>query len=232
MCGRITQVLNNEDLKQYFGVVNELQPEDIGLPRYNVAPTTRICIVGEANGERRAKFFRWGLIPNSVRDLSQFNFSTFNARDDRILESKMYAECFRKRRCISIVNGYYEWKKLSPKEKQPYYFKPKDGSPVMGLAALWDRCRLNDGTVIESCSIITTSPNEVTAEYHDRMPVILMPHDYDAWLNPNTPEQELLAMLKPCPVDYLEIYPVDNAVGNTRNDFPGLLNEKEKDTLF
>jgi putative SOS response-associated peptidase YedK len=230
MCGRVTQVLNNEDLKQYFSVTNDLDAE-LSVPRYNVGPTTRVCIVADENGEKRTKIMRWGLIPANVRDLSTFTFSTFNARDDKLLQSPMYGPLFKKRRCISVVNGYYEWKKINPKEKQPYYFKPRN-APVMGLAALWDRTTLNDGTTLESCSIITTEPNDVTAEYHDRMPVILMPNQYDAWLDPKTPEKELLAMLKPCPPDFLEIYMVDKAVGSTRNDFPSLLNQVEPDTLF
>lgn len=231
MCGRFVFEADEKQIAQAFAV--KLFNNVSTKARYNVAPTTPVCIVlNDKDNTREARTMRWGLIPSWVKDLSQFKATTFNARDDRIEESRVFSPAFKKRRCIIPISGYYEWKKISASKKQPYYFKAKNGS-MLALAGVWDKATLSDGTVIESCSIITTYPNEVTEEYHDRMPVILSPSDYDKWLSLDTTAEELKAMLKPCHPDLLEIYAVDKGIGSVKNDFAtNIVPLSKEETLF
>ena len=218
MCGRVVQDTAASDLKEIYNVDVIEQIPDYG--RYNIGPTTRICIVKDENDNRVLKMKRWGLIPDGTKRVEDFKYATFNARAETLLEKKLYAWPFRHgQRCIVTVSGYYEWKKNGKKAKQPYYFKPV-GNKQFGMAGLWDRTVLADGSVLESCTVITCVPNDLAAEVHDRMPVILRPEDYDKWLSVKTSEPELLSLLKACPESMMEKHAVRNEVGNVRNDDP------------
>ena len=234
MCGRVTLTSTIDELSKTFDA--KFNIEDAGKYRisYNVSPTQRMCVINNDEGQRVGKVMRWGLLPSWVRRLSDFKASTFNARAEGILTSKMFKEPFRNKRCIVVVNGFYEWRDEGEKTKQPYYFTPSEGN-VLGMAGLWDKTTVinPDGTpeLIESCTIITTEPNEIMSEYHNRMPVILMPSDYDRWLSNDTPEQELISLLKACPEDFLHITKVGRGVGNSRNDTPELIKPMEAESL-
>ncbi len=218
MCGRIVQDIDPVVLESDLGVkiLNDIQK----FTRYNLPPTTRICIIREEGSEQReARMMRWGLIPSWVKNLSDFKATTFNSRSDRIMESKVFRPAFEKRRCLIPVEGYYEWKTVN-KSKQPYFIKPKHGN-IFCLAGIWDRTTLATGEIIESCSIITCEASVATEAIHDRMPVILAYKDQDRWIHNTTPVIELLAMLQP--FEDVEFYPVDKAVGNVRNDSASLI---------
>jgi putative SOS response-associated peptidase YedK len=209
-------------------------------------------------GASELTVMRWGLVPSSARDLRSFTLSTINARAESLATSATYREPFRHRRCLVPADGFYEWKKLpaappladpqlsllgldanhppvgrSTKKapapaKQPYAFTLASGEPF-AFAGLWDRW-MDPATnqYLESFTIVTTTPNELTATVHDRMPVILRPQDYDLWLShPHAqpvPTPELLALLRPYPADQMAARPAHIDVGNVRNNHPGLLN--------
>lgn len=231
MCGRVVQEIPKAELQKQFAVAAIDSIDEVYF-RYNIGPTSRLVMVLNEDGEKTAKYMRWGLVPSWVKNLNDFNATTFNARSETVESSKVYAASFKRRRCIVPVSGYYEWKKLPDKTKQPYYFKPRHGS-VLALAGLWDRTTLNDGTLLESCTVLTCEPNNVTAEYHNRMPVILMATEWDNWLEPSTPPEHLRALMQPIHEDFLKIIKVSTAVGNVRNDSPDNIIELEDDeTLF
>ena len=186
---------------------------------------------------------RWGLIPNFARDLKTFALSTINARAESIATSAIYRGPFECRRCLVPADGFYEWKKIpaptlfgpdptakpSKKDtKQPYTFTLTSGEPFV-FAGLWDRWKDPASGALESFTIITTTPNELTATVHDRMPVILRPSDYDLWLadtlpSARAPQLELLSLLRPYPADRMTAREAHPDVGNVRNNHPGLLN--------
>lgn len=158
----------------------------------------------------------WGLIPSWAKDPSIGN-RIINARSETVAEKPSFRAAFKRRRCLIPANGFYEWKKIG-KKKQPYYVRRKDGEPF-AFAGLWEPWEGEDGTVIESCTILTTEPNADIRPLHNRMPVILDPSDYDQWLNPEVDELETLApLMHPYPDGKLEAVPVSPLVNNPKND--------------
>jgi putative SOS response-associated peptidase YedK len=214
MCGRYTLRTPPSVLVEHFrlGSIPELSP------RYNVAPTQQVGIVRRAAGEQREFVWaQWGLIPRWAKDPKIGN-SMINARAETAAEKPAYRDAFRKRRCLIAADGFYEWKKTVVKMKQPYYMRLKSDQPF-GVAGLWERCG-----ELESCTILTTSPNELCAFVHDRMPVILTPNDYDRWLDPaRTDAAELQPLLDAYPADEMLATPVSTHVNNVRNNDAGCI---------
>jgi putative SOS response-associated peptidase YedK len=166
---------------------------------------------------------RWGLVPYWAKDI-KIGYSLINAKAETVAEKPAFREAFKSRRCLIAADGFYEWKKLDAKTKQPYAITMKDRS-VFGFAGLWERCKDKaSGEVVRSCTIITTRPNEVCASIHDRMPVIVAPENYGNW--PGEEEADpvrLLQMLKPFPADAMTAFPVDARVGNVKNNDAALI---------
>jgi putative SOS response-associated peptidase YedK len=134
-----------------------------------------------------------------------------------VAEKPSYRSAFKKRRCLIPADGFYEWKK-EPGGKQPYHLRLIEGRPF-AFAGLWESWSVEGGEEIRSCTIITTEPNEVAGTVHNRMPVILSPELYGAWLDPdNDDREELLAMLVPYPAEEMEAYPVSRRVNRPVND--------------
>jgi putative SOS response-associated peptidase YedK len=160
---------------------------------------------------------RWGLVPYWAKDI-KIGFSLINAKAETVAEKPAFRDVFKDRRCIIPADGFYEWRKLDSKSKQPYAIVMKDRS-VFGFAGLWERWKDRaSGQTIQSCTIITTTPNEVCAPIHDRMPVILELKDYAGWLGEELVDPpHLMMMLKPYPADAMEAYPVSASVGNVKN---------------
>jgi putative SOS response-associated peptidase YedK len=213
MCGRFVLKAPFSELVRPYNVTNNLNLE----PRYNIPPTENIAVARSRNGKRMLDMLRWGLVPWWAKDL-KVSFSNINAKAETVAEKPTFRDAFKERRCIIPADGFYEWKKLDPKTKQPYAIVMKDRS-VFGFAGLWERWKDNaSGETIRSCAIITTTPNEVCAPIHDRMPVILEPKDYARWLG-ETPSEpcQLMAMLKPYAAEAMEAYPVSPRVGNVKN---------------
>ena len=213
MCGRFTLRTSPRAVAKAFGLIGVPLFE----PRFNIAPTQPVAAIQLRHGKRQLSFPHWGLIPSWADDPSIGN-RMINARAEGVADKPSFRAAFKKSRCLIVADGFYEWKKAG-KAKQPYYVKLKHDHPFAfaGLAEHWHR---GDRT-IDSCTIITTEPNELMAGIHDRMPVILPPDDYDLWLDPEFQGREkLLSMLRPYPAAELMAFPVSTIVNSPRNENP------------
>ena len=221
MCGRFTQKMSWRELHDLYDVHNNVNLR----ASYNVAPTDDIAVVrlNHDTKERRLDLLRWGLVPFWADDI-KIGSSMINARAEGITAKPAFRDAFKTRRCIIPADGFYEWKKLDAKRKQPYRIVMKDRS-IFGFAGLWDRWRDKaSGQIVQSCTIITTDANAVSAPIHDRMPAILDADSNRAWLGEEAAGvEELLALLRPYPADRMEAYPVSPAVGNVKNNDPSLI---------
>jgi putative SOS response-associated peptidase YedK len=173
---------------------------------------------------------RWGLIPHWAEDLS-IGAKMINARSETLSEKPSFKPSLAKKRCLVLADGYYEWKKISPKEKQPYWIHCPDEQPFM-MAGLWAENRripiASQDSCLLSATVITTASNQDTAMVHDRMPAIIQePSEMQAWLNLDVNHSEqpskLLSLLQPAPAGTLQLRRVSNAVGKPQNDFQELI---------
>jgi putative SOS response-associated peptidase YedK len=185
-------------------------------PRYNIAPSSDVLIVREDKDRgRSADLYRWGLIPGWAKDPAIGN-KLANARGESVDEKPSFRSAFRHWRCLVPASGFYEWKTVAGK-KQPYYIRPA-GEELFGLAGITDLWNGPDGPV-RTVSLITTEPNELMREIHDRMPVIVAREDYGAWLDPsNRDTAKLKAFIRSYPAGQMESFPVSRAVSNARNE--------------
>jgi putative SOS response-associated peptidase YedK len=217
MCGRYTLKTPIDALAEYFEV--EGYPSSLA-PSYNIAPTQEVVAVVEEDEKRKLEMLRWGLIPSWAKDPSIGN-KMINARAETVSEKPSFRSAFKKRRCLIVADGFYEWQKTDS-GKQPYHFKMKDSSPFAfaGLWESWDK----EGEEIRSCSIITTDANDLMNEIHHRMPVILRPENYGAWLDQGFEEKEaLMDLLRPYPSDEMEDYAVSRRVNKPSNNEPSVI---------
>lgn len=223
MCGRFTQIFTWADVWRFSQPLTADPPPDNLRPRYNVAPTQDVLIVRVGtDGRREAVRVRWGLIPGWAKDAS-IGARCINARAETVDTLQSFRSAFAERRCLVIASGFYEWRKVSPNEKQPHYITLKDGRPI-AFAGLWESWTPSRGPAVETCTIITTAANELLAPLHSRMPVILDDAQHRQWLgeDPATPE-ELKAMLRPYAADRMQLWPVDKRVGRVENDQSALI---------
>jgi putative SOS response-associated peptidase YedK len=217
MCGRFTLTVSPEELQAAFP--NFQIPGDIP-PSYNIAPSQPIPVIPN-DGENRLDFFRWGLIPSwtKAENLGKYNF--INARSETAAEKASFKASFRRRRCLILADGFYEWSKSnSGQGKTPYYFTLKDQRPF-AFAGLWEVWYSPDGDPIKTAAILTTTPNEEVKPVHNRMPVILKTEDYEIWLDPQEgPAERFQALLSPYPADLMQSYPVSTYVNSPQNNSP------------
>ncbi len=233
MCGRFRLGKGREALKKFFGAYNDIEWE----PRYNLAPTQEILTVRQDPHEpkRVLSLMRWGLIPNWSKDASA-GARMINARSESVTDLPAFRDALRSRRCLIPADGFYEWKKLG-KARQPYCFSLNDHG-LFAFAGLWDRWKSPDGRAIETCSILTTTANELVRDIHDRMPVILPPDNYDLWLDPGFTRREgWLDLLKPLPTSSMKKFAVSSRVNDVNNEDPECATPIEPDvnsqtTLF
>ena len=196
---------------------------------YNVAPTTFQPVIraSRETGERELVAMRWGLVPYFAKSLAEFKgFSTINAQAETLTSRAMWRVPFERRRCLVPADGFYEWKALDAKTRQPYAFAMRSGEPF-AFAGLWDAWKEPDGGWLQSFAIITTDPNELTSTVHTRMPAILKPSEYDRWLARDTAERPPLDLLRPYDAEAMLAFSVDPRVGNVRNNEPTLCQEYE-----
>lgn len=209
MCGRYTISTDPAKLAARF---NAEPPQQLATPRFNAAPTQQLPVVLDA--DRSMQLLRWGLIPHWAEDASIGN-KMINARAETIAQKPSFREAFRKRRCLVLADGYYEWQKIAG-GKQPMRFVLNDEGPF-AFAGLWETWRQGE-EVIRSFTIITTSANATTAPVHDRMPVILLPEHERRWLDPGTDPVELHEMLLPYPDELMRFYPVSKSINSPANE--------------
>ena len=220
MCGRVRLSSDYSEIK--IKLKFDLDAPAPNFERdWNKPPTAPMLVaIRSVDGKRTPKMMRWGLLPHWAKD-EKIAYSTFNARAEEFTTKPAFRDAWKRgQRCLVVTDGFYEWKKLDPKgkEKQPYAIAMADDGPMVmpGLWAKWKDPK--SGDEIQSCTILTTSSNEVMAELHDRMPVILDKADWPKWLGeePAT-DEDLLAMLRPSPDQVLKVWAVDKKVGNVRN---------------
>jgi putative SOS response-associated peptidase YedK len=205
-------------LAEVFGLA--APPPEAPRPRYNVAPTQDVLVIA-GDGPRALRPMRWGLVPSWAKDL-RIGASLINARADGVATKPSFRAAFKKRRCLVVVDGWYEWK-TTASGKEPWRFRRADGLPF-ALAGLYETWANPAGGTVHSCAVITTEPNRFAAEIHDRMPVLLPREAFDRWLAPNVPPEGLdPAWLRPCPEEWITAERANARVGNPRNDDPGLL---------
>ncbi len=222
MCGAYGfSVKDAKDVYDRFEVVNQL--EDF-KPRWNLRPGQMNPVITSHSPNKISRMF-WGLIPHWAKDKS-FAYKTINARAETVAKLPTFREPLRHKRCIIPATGFYEPDKINfSKPRYPWhYFQLKD-QPLYGFAGLYDVWKdRQTGKEIHTYTIITTTPNEVVGQFHDRMPVILDRELEGEWLNPDIVETErLLQMLKPYPAEKMETWPVGEAARNVKNDYPELI---------
>lgn len=219
MCGRFTLFAPGDVLAAMFGV-EEAPP--LG-PRYNIAPSQPVAAarVSPVSNNREITFLRWGLVPSWAKDPAVGDRMII-ARAETVAEKPSFRSAFRRRRCLVPADGFFEWKQAEGR-KQPHYIRFRDCRPF-SIASLWERWEGPDGSVLESCGLITTAANDVVSPIHDRMPVILAPKDYDLWLNPAVQDKDaLLPLLCPFPPGDMTAFTVRFQVNNPKVDIPACI---------
>lgn len=226
MCGRFTLRTAASVLAEHFALF-EMPPFS---QRFNIAPSQPVAVVRlapqQTQPRRQIAQVRWGLIPSWAKDPAVGN-RMINARAETAAEKPAYRAAFRQRRCLVAADGFYEWQGTG-KRKQPYFIRLHDDRPF-AFAGLWETWEGPDHSFIESCTLLTTEPNELVRSIHDRMPVILAADDYEQWLDPavQNPEQ-LASLLGPYPSEEMTADPVSTYVNSPAHDNPKCI-EPERD---
>ena len=219
MCGRYAFYSPAEAVRRVFAVgeIPELEP------RYNIAPTQHVPVVraGE-EGARSLAMLHWGLVPKWAKERAIAN-RMINARSETLAEKPAFRDAYRKRRCLVLTDGWYEWQ-AGPGGKQPWFVRTRDARPF-AFAGLWERWKdPGDGSMLESCTIVTTDASPSIRKIHDRMPVVLAESDWDRWLDTAFSDTDTLSeLLKPYEPKSLEFWQVGRDVNAPRNQGPGLI---------
>lgn len=216
MCGRFTLTDPDADLAVQFNLpqIPDMQP------RYNIAPTQPVAAVRVA-GKSQARemvMLHWGLIPFWAKD-PKIGARMINARSETAAKKPAFRAAFRRRRCLVVADGFYEWQKQNG-TKQPFFIHLKDRR-YFAFAGLWEHWEGPDDSIIQSCTLLTCDPNDYLKAVHNRMPVILDPADYALWLDPEVEDRDLLQpLLRPYPAQRMDAYPVSRYVNSPDNDSP------------
>lgn len=221
MCGRYVSTLSSSDLATLFEAVDDTDGE--ARAGYNLAPTQSIPVVrvSKTQESRVVSATRWGLVPPWSKDPG-IGVRMINARSETVATSRAYRTPFARKRCLVPADGWYEWRKLPAGGKQPYFMTAPGDGPLV-FAGLWEHWGKGEESLL-TCTILTTDALGELDRVHDRMPLLLTPDRYAAWLGETPAEPEEL--LRPPDADLvasLEIRPVGREVGNVRNDDPRLL---------
>lgn len=222
MCGRAKLSTDFSEIKIAFRIPPE-RPTPNFAASWNIAPTDPMPVVHfDAKAEQRSlDVMRWGLVPYWAKDI-KIGYSTFNARAEDIGTKPAFREAFQRRRCLIPLDAFYEWKKTED-GKQPFAIGLKDGG-LMAMAGLWENWRSPASEQIRSCTIVTTTPNELCAQLHNRMPVVLKKETWPVWLGEETADATALrALLAPYPSEEMVCWAVSARVGNVKNNDPSLI---------
>lgn len=215
MCGRYRLSRRKQVVEEYFDSVSG---EVDWIPRYNIAPTQPIPVIRQNPKEpiRELSLVRWGFIPSWAKDPS-VAVKMINARSETADTKPAFRDALKSRRCLIPADGFYEWARTG-KSKQPYCFEVDEGE-LFAFAGIWDRWKDPSGKLVETCSILTMTPNTVTSPVHDRMPVILDPEGYDLWLDPGMRNVAAASeLLKPYDARTMRSYPVSTHINLVTND--------------
>lgn len=214
MCGRYRLSKRKQLIEEYFETANEVDWK----PRFNIAPSQNVGIIRQSSTrpEREFSQVRWGLIPSWAQDAG-VGHKIINARSETVADKPAFRDSFRARRCLIPADGFYEWKR-SKEAKQPFHFGMLDDS-AFAFAGIWDSWNDGRGNSLETCSILTTAPNSLLVDVHDRMPVILEPENYELWLDPGFRDLNAVSeMLKPFNPKLMKRHPVSSRVNSPAND--------------
>jgi putative SOS response-associated peptidase YedK len=221
VCGRFT-IGEIKDLIPRFSIETPLA--DMPRPRFNIAPTQDVPIVIRRSPNRLV-MMRWGLIPFWSKD-EKIGSKLINARAESVAERPAFRVSLKERRCLVPTTGFYEWKDTGH-GKTPYLARRTDDK-LFSMAGLYDHWKDHSGNEVTSFTIITTAANELMADIHDRMPVVLAREDEDLWLGPGPlPKEELERLFRPFPSDRMEAYPVSKMVNDLSKDSPELIRPAE-----
>jgi putative SOS response-associated peptidase YedK len=214
MCGRFYLDVIAEELMEQFGLSTATQLS----AHYNIAPSQQIAAIISTDANRELVWLHWGLIPSWAKD-KKFAYRTVNARAETVESKPSFRAAFKYRRCLIPASGFYEWKSTS-QGKQPYCITSDDSKPF-AFAGLYEHWEGTEGEKIDSCTIIVTEAKGEIATIHDRMPVILSPDNYDAWLDEGTKDPAILKpLLLPYEMTDIHLYPVSRSVNSPKNDSP------------
>jgi putative SOS response-associated peptidase YedK len=218
MCGRFVLFSSPEEIREAFAIQQVRYPVE---PSYNVAPTQSVAVVVQREGVNTLEKMRWGLIPAWAKDPA-IGSRMINARAETVGEKPSFKRPLRDRRCLVVANGFYEWQKTG-QAKIPMFIRLKSGQPF-GFAGLYDVWTSPEGEAVASCTIITTSANDLMQPIHDRMPVILPKSQESSWLNPAIQHAaDVLPLLVPYSAADMEAYPVSRMVNSPENNSPDLV---------
>ena len=226
MCGRFTLAAAPETLTETFPGFK--MPDELP-PRYNIAPSQKVLVVPNT-GENKIDFFQWGLIPSWAKDPTIGN-RMINARAETLAEKPSFRSAYRRRRCLVLADGFYEWRREPGKQsKIPMYIRLRSGAPF-AFAGLWEVwLPSKDAPSVRSCTIITCPPNSFLENIHNRMPVILESEAYDLWLDMhNQSPDQLNVLLKPYPAEEMTAYAVSLLVNQPKNDSPACIEPAEQE---
>ena len=222
MCGRYSLAIDYDAINDRFVFRGGVQLPMKYRPRFNVAPTQEVLTVVNPTGEgNEPRMMKWGLIPFWAKDPSIGN-RMINARAESISEKPAFRNAFQRQRCLVVADSFYEWRKEG-KHKVPMRIMLKTGEPF-GFAGLWETWKSPEGAAVESCTIITTTPNALMEPIHNRMPVILPKQAESAWLSSaNVDAAVLRELLGPYPAREMDAYEVSALVNVLKNDVPEVL---------
>jgi putative SOS response-associated peptidase YedK len=190
-------------------------------PRYNIAPSQPIPIVKD-NQTRSVELYLWGLVPFWAKD-PEIGSRLINARSETAYEKPSFRAAFKYRRCLILADGFYEWHSTgNDGAKTPFLFKLKNDAPFT-FAGLYENWQSPDGGELHTCTILTCPPNELVAQYHNRMPVMLDEQNRWTWLDPNQQQKSLRDMMRPYPAEEMKAYAVSRAVNSPKNDDPSVV---------
>jgi len=225
MCGRVALHDDKQFLDQVKKTIKEVQRNLTLQPSYNIVPSQPIATL---TNDKIYQYTRFGLIPHWAKDSK---FQPINARAETLAEKPTFKSAFRSKRCIIPINGFYEWKKEG-KHKIPYWIYPTQGNyfALAGICDTWHDPTTNEEIV--SSAIITTTPNDMMKQIHDRMPVILDPKDWELWLDADIHESEaLIPLLRPFDEKTMQAYEVSTLVNSPANNTEQCI-EPRKNALF
>ena len=214
MCGRFSFSPLTKIIEERFNV--KVDKTDY-KPRYNCAPSQNLAVISNVS-QGKLSYFRWGLIPFWAKDKSIGN-KLINAKAETISEKPSFRNSFKRKRCLVLSDGFYEWKKEN--EKIPFRITMNDNS-LFTMAGIWDSWKDNEDEIVNSFAIITTTPNELLKNIHNRMPVILHKTNENDWLNNNN-RDVLSELLKPYPFELMQAYQVSKLVNSPANDNPEII---------
>jgi putative SOS response-associated peptidase YedK len=216
MCGRFTLTATFEEIIDRFDIQSFLDKENYA-PSYNIAPSQSVLAVINDGTSNRMGFLKWGLVPPWAKDTS-IGYKMINARAETISEKPSFRKPFQKKRCLVIADSFYEWKRHDDKTKTPMRIKLKSDE-LFAMAGIWEGWRSPDGKILYTCSVITTGPNQLMNDIHDRMPVILKREDEPVWLDPNLSDTKVLnPLLVPFDERLMDTYEVSSLVNSPKNN--------------